>query len=219
MPDEAKLFTERQHLDILASSLERETSTLQAEKAALAAARDELANALAAASAENAELAGRADVLAAEKAAAETARDEAAAAFESFKADLAEKAAIAERKAERVERVRAAAPHLADDYTGDAARQQRWAQMPEEAFAAHLEDLLGAAVAAFTAEERRQVAESDDRATTISEILTARREAAADGRPVRQTAAFSGGVVPHSKPAGSSTRAWLTVAGHLPATS
>jgi chromosome segregation ATPase len=211
------MLTEKQYMELLAARLERETAGLQAEKAELAAARDELTEHVATLNAEKAELTGRIDVLEAAKSAAETARDEAAAQFEAYKAHQAEIAAIAARKTERVDRVRAAAPHLTEDFTSNPERQQRWAEMAEETFAEHVNDLVEAAVAAFSADERRQVAEADDKATVIASIL-ASRQTASETRSTRQTAAFSAGVSPNAKTeTTSATRRLMVAGGHLPA--
>jgi DNA repair exonuclease SbcCD ATPase subunit len=211
------MLTEKQYMELLAARLERETAGLQAQMAELATARDELTEHVASLNAEKSELAGRIDVLEAAKSAAETARDDAAAEFEAYKTHQAEIAAIAARKTERVDRVRAAAPHLTDDFTGNLDRQQRWAEMAEEAFVQHVNDLVEVAVAAFSADERRQVAEAEDKATVIAEIL-ASRQTASDTRATRQTAAFSAGVSPNAKTEKiSATRRLLVAGGRIPA--
>jgi len=179
------VFTEDQHVALLASAVERETASITAEKSELEAQVASLTTEKASLETEKAELAARVDVIEAEKA-AETAKAEAAEkALEDFKAELAEKAAVEQRKADRVAAVRAVAS-LDDEYFTDE-RAQRWAEMAEEAFTALVTDLEAAAkVNPFA---KKNAADGDAEDKKDGGVDEAKEKA-------RETAAFSGGTAP-----------------------
>jgi hypothetical protein len=127
-----RTFTEAEHFALLTDAVQRETSSLTAEKSQLETTVSELQ--------------ARVDVLEAEKAAETAAKDQAVSEFEAFKAEIAEKAAVEARKADRVARVKAAA-ELPDTYFTDD-RIQRWAEMADEQFEALVADLAEVAAAA-----------------------------------------------------------------------
>lgn len=173
-------FSEQQHFALLSEAVTRETAALQtrvdeatAETARVTEERDTLAT--------------RIDVLEAEKASEFQAREAIAAEFESFRADLVRAEEIRKLCSERTDRVKAAAPQMAEDYLADEARQRRWAEMAEETFTAFLEDLA-------------QTAKSPQLAVTDEAL--------------RQTAAFS---PPPAEPQGSALSSLFTAAGKLPA--
>lgn len=127
VPDQ-RTFTETEHFALLTDAVTRETATLTAE-------RDQLRTELA-------ERTQRVDVLAAAQDVLTAERDKATAEFEAFKADLTAKASIAERKATRVEQVKAANDALSEEFF-TAERAQRWAEMGDEAFEAVLDGIAG----------------------------------------------------------------------------
>lgn len=140
-----------------------------------------------------AELEQRNDVLEAEKAQLQQDKDELSQQFESYKEQVEQERAVEQRKAERVERVQAAAIHLPDDYFSDD-RKQRWAEMADEDFEAFVQDLEGAALAGLSAEEAQELEglEGRERSEKLAEIRARRQETA----QTRETAAFTGGKEP-----------------------
>ena len=190
----ANVYTEAQHFALLESAVERETSSLTEVKSELEAQVASLTDEKTAVSAELASAQARIDVLEAEKASAEAARDAAAQEFEDYKAEQARVERIAELKAERTERVKAANANLADSYFTDE-RVQRWAEMADEAFGALVADMTEAAAAVAVATTEGDATEQ-----------------------ARETAAFSGGSAPTAGE-GTTLSQLLTATGRMPARS
>lgn len=181
MPNNDRTFSEAEHQALLQGAVEREV-------AAAVKDRDDSIS----------ELEQRIDVLEAEKASAVQAKEELQGEFDSYKADVERAKEIEARKAERVERVKAAAIHLPDDYFTHE-RSQRWAEMADEQFTALVEDFEAAAVAGLTKEEAKQLEglKAEERASKLIELRAQRQERASE-TPVRETAAFGGGQEPTS---------------------
>ncbi len=150
------------------------------------------------------ELEQQLDVLESEKAALEQAKSDAEKAFEDYKADQERQREVAERKDARVTAIKEVTAHdLPDSYFTDE-RVTRWAEMAEEDFEALVESQAEASVAALTSEEAKELAglEGDARRAKLVEVIGKRKESANDqGTPPaeRETAAFSGGVIPSSR--------------------
>jgi chromosome segregation ATPase len=169
--DGERTFTEAEHFALLTDAVSRET-------ASLSKATEQLES-------EKGALQVQVTTLEAELAAEKQAKDSVTAEFDKFKADLAELAAVAERKEDRVKAVKAAAPHLAEDYF-TAERADTWASMSDETFAVLIEGLETAAKAAPAAE-----------AAASTELPT-------------ETAALQGGASPTAtKPDSSTTSRFL----------
>ncbi len=126
MSDSDRTYTEAEHLALLTDAVRRETAEQTAKQDQLQTERDELVK--------------RVDVLEAEKASAETERDRIKSEFDEYKDEQEKAKQIAEAKADRVEKVKAANDQLPDSYFTDE-RMQRWAEMTEEAFAEVVEAL------------------------------------------------------------------------------
>ncbi len=130
MPDAPeRTFTEAEHVTLLADRVQQQTAEYKSKN-------DELSKQLA-------ELTQRVDVLEAEKAAAISERDKVTAEFDEFKTGLTELAAIEARRDDRVKQVKAANESLPDTYF-TPERAQRWAEMTDDQFAGHLDDLSAA---------------------------------------------------------------------------
>lgn len=192
---EGRTFTEAEHQAILQGAVERE----------IAAATQERDTKIS-------ELEQRVDVLEAEKAAVVEAKDTLQSEFDEFKAGVEEAREVAARKAERLERVKAAAIHLPEDYFTEQ-RTQRWAEMADEQFASLVEDFTDAALAGLSKEEAKLLEglEGDAKAAKLAEIRAARQEKANEGGggAPRETAAFSGGKPPTSPEADSKVGAFF----------
>lgn len=187
-------FTEAQHLAILSDAVQRETSALIEVRDGLEAQNRQLAEEAESLTRDRDGLAARVEVLEAEKAAEVAGRQKAEHDFAEFEAKLERAREVAARKEERVGQLRAAAPHVPDTYFADAARQDRWAELADEAFATLVEGLTEAA---------RDVSERGSSAPTASEL--------------RETAAFTGGTSPGKDEGRSTVRQLMAVTGRLPA--
>jgi hypothetical protein len=199
MAAEDKVFTEAQHVALLTSAVERETSALTEKSSELEAKTASLETEKAALVTENSELQTKIDVLESEKAAEKARADAAEKAFEDHKAEAAEKAAVEERKAERLALVKAADSSLDEEYLNET-RVQRWAEMSEEAFTALVEDLEAAAKKkpAFLTEDKKDGDKDED-----------------TEKAARETAAFKGGE--SATATGSTFASLLRATGKLPA--
>lgn len=182
MPDiPQNMYSEAQHFALLTSAVERETAQLAEAKVSLETQVETLTSEKAALADDLATVRAKADVLEAEKATAEARADAAVKEFEGFKAELARKAEIAEKKATRVERIKAANTSLSADYFTEE-RGVRWAEMSDETFEALVADLTEAAAATTPA-----VTPGDAPATELA----------------KESAAFAGGQAPRSQTEGS----------------
>lgn len=179
------VYTEAQHFSLLESAVERETSSLTAEKSALEVQIQTLESEKAAVAAELSEVKNRIDVLEAEKATAEAAAETARTELEDFKSEIARKQRVAELKTQRAERVKAANENLADTFFSEE-RVTRWAEMTDEAFDALVTEMADFAAAAKAAKPVETPAPTTEQA--------------------RETAAFSGGDTP-TAPEGTSALA------------
>ena len=126
MSDSDRTYTEAEHLALLTDAVRRETAEATEKQEQLQTERDELVK--------------KVDVLEAEKASAEKERDELRTEFDQYKAEREKAEQIAQAKAERVDKVKAANDQLPDSYFTEE-RMQRWAEMTEEAFAEVVEAL------------------------------------------------------------------------------
>ncbi len=134
---EPRMFSETEHLAILADRVANETASLKATVDALSKDKADI-DALAA---EKAELATKLDVAQAALVALESEKAAAVKEFEDFKASLeAEKAALA-KKDERLAAVKAAATHLPEEFFADEARVARIVAMSDEVFDGYVADL------------------------------------------------------------------------------
>ena len=200
MSEEAKnVYTEDQHFALLTAAVERETASLSQKS-------QELEAQVASLTESTTELQGKIDVLEGEKASESARADAAEKAFEDFKAELAEKAAVETRKAERIAAAKEANEFLTDEYFGDEARVQRWAEMAEETFEAVLDGLREAAAAAKAKGAKKEApASTDDDGDDAAKVA----------EKARQTAAFTGGESPTAGQ-GSVLTQFLTATGALP---
>jgi hypothetical protein len=156
-----KTYSETEHFALLTDAVQRETAALAEVKTTLTA--------------EKSALEVRVTTLESEVAAERTAKEQLAAEFETFKAEVAAREAVAARKDERVSRVKAAAPHLADDYF-TPERAQVWAEMSDDVFAVLVEGL-----------------------ETSAQALAAKKgDEKPAGTPAAETAAFRSGASPTS---------------------
>lgn len=133
MPEDKK-FSEEDMALLLADRVAKETADLAAERDSLKAERDELATKL--------------DVETAAKVAAEQKVVETEKAFEDFKTGLEALREAAERKDERLDKVKEVAAHLGEDFLNDEKRVARICAYDDEAFEGYLADLKAAAPAA-----------------------------------------------------------------------
>lgn len=163
--DDTRVYTEVEHLALMADAVTRET-------ASLADAKGELETQVS-------DLSARVDVLEAEKAAAESAKDQVQADFDAYKAEVERAQEVEARKQERRKAVEAANEQLPDSYFTDE-RIQRWAEMADEQFASLIEDLAAAAVAgpaketaAFSGGETPTSTEATK--VSVGTVLAARR--------------------------------------------
>jgi len=232
--DDERSYTEREHVALLTDAVARETATLAAAKNELETERAAQAATLSALETEKANLAARIDVLEAEKAAFEAERDVATKAFEDFKAELAEKDAVAERKVERVGRVKAAA-RLPDTYFTDD-RAQRWAEMSDEQFDVLVGDIEGAAAANPKAPhsfadksgsgkcDTCGMTEKGGMHTDPEDLKDGGKDENTEsggcggGKKSRQTAAFTGGIAPGVDAGMSTFSQFLQATGLQPTT-
>src|SRR3954465_7911372 len=192
-------YTGQQHVALLRDAVERETASLTSanaelntEKAALETTISELT-----AAKETAE--AQVDVLTAAKETAEQKSAVIQKEFDDFKAELDRQREVAERRAERVEKIRTAAPQLSDEFLSDESRQARWAEMADDAFDALVESLGQTA--------------SGAPAAAGSEAASAAKPAPAQ----RESAAFTGGEAPTSTDSTSGLRSLMPATGRLPA--
>lgn len=128
---EPRLFSESEHLAILADRVAAETASLTASVATLTSEKADLQNKLDVALAAH-------ETLNAEKASV-------AKEFEDFKADLVAKETAAAKKDERLTKMREAAAHLKDEFFADADRIERVVAMTDESFEGYVRDLAAAA--------------------------------------------------------------------------
>lgn len=126
-----KTFTENDMHLLLADRVAKETADLTAERDSLKAERDELANKL--------------DVESAAKVAAEQKVTEIQEAFDAFKSGLEELREAAERKDERLAKVKEAAAHMGEEFLTDEARVARIVAFSEEQFDGYVADLAATA--------------------------------------------------------------------------
>lgn len=199
MGAEEPQFTQAQVAQLSKSAVEQETAslrseleTVRSEKAAVETEKAGLADQVAALTAEKAELENQVEVTLAAQQAAESARDAVTTEFEEFKSGLTELAETASRKGERIEAVKAAAPHLSEEFTADPKRQTRWAEMPDEQFASLIEDYRESALAALTKTEREAVEKASDKDKALTEAF-ANRAGGTGTENTRETASFKGG--------------------------
>jgi DNA repair exonuclease SbcCD ATPase subunit len=165
------VYTEDQHFALLETAVARETASMASEKAALESTVETLTAEKAALEATVAESASRVDVLEAEKATAEASAEAARQELTDFKAELARKEQVESLKAERADRVKAAAPQLEAAYFTQE-RVTRWAEMSEETFESLVTDMTEAAAATPKPVETKNDEQTEQ---------------------ARETAAFSGG--------------------------
>lgn len=129
-----KKFSEEEMALLLADRVSKETADLTTERDALKVERDELASKL--------------DVETAAKVAAEQKATDVQAEFDKFKADLEDLREAAERKDERLDKVKEVAAHLGEDFLKDEKRVERIVAMSDELFEGYVADLKAAAPAA-----------------------------------------------------------------------
>lgn len=194
---EGRTFTEAEHQAILQGAVEREVAAATETRDATISTLEQ-----------------RVDVLEAEKAGVVQEKDTLQSEFDTYKAEVETAREVAARKAERLERVKAAAIHLPEDYFSDE-RMQRWAEMADEQFATLVEDFQAMSLAGLTTEEAKLLEglEGDAKVSKLAEIRAARQEKAAQagaGGGQRETAAFAGGVAPTSPEVGSKVGAFLS---------
>jgi hypothetical protein len=158
-----RTYTEAEHLALMADAVTRETAALTEVKADLEV--------------KTSELAAKVDVLEAEKAAAETKASQLQADFDAYKAEVERAREVETAKQDRVDAVKAAIDSLPDTYFTDE-RIQRWAEMTEEAFASHVDDLktaMGAGVAKETAAFSGGESPTEAKKVSVGSIFAARR--------------------------------------------
>ena len=141
-----KTFTESEMLAIIADRVAKETADLTAERDSIKAERDELATKL--------------DVETAAKGTAEQKVTEIQGEFDSFKTDLEALREAADRKDDRLAKVKEAAAHMGDDFLKDEKRVERIVAFTEDQFEGFLDDLKAVAPAAGTAGVPRESAMS-----------------------------------------------------------
>lgn len=139
-----KTFTENDMALLLADRVAKETADLTAERDSLKAERDELASKL--------------DVETAAKGAAEQKVTEIQEEFDSFKAGLEALREAAERKDERLAKVKEAAAHMGEEFLKDEKRVERIVAFTEEQFEGFLVDLKAVAPTPGTAGVPRESA-------------------------------------------------------------
>lgn len=127
-----RMFSETEHLAILADRVTAETATITQDRDAIKSDRDDLATKL--------------DVETAAKTAAETRATEAETALQAFKDEVQAEREAASRKDERLGKVKEAAPHLGEEFLDEAreeakARIVRIVAMDDDAFTAYVTDL------------------------------------------------------------------------------
>lgn len=158
-----RVYTEVEHLALMADAVTRETASLVDAKTGLETTVSEKA--------------ARVDVLEAEKAALETKVSELEKALDDFKTEVERAKEIETAKQERVKAVKAANDQLPDTYFTDE-RIQAWAEMDEAVFAIVLDGLTAAAgvgakeTAAFAGGESPT---GDKSKVTVGSIFAARR--------------------------------------------
>lgn len=126
--DAGKVYTEPEHLAILADRVSTETATLTAERDQLKAERDDLATKLDVADSTR---------VAAEQA-AQTAKDE----LETFRTETTEREAAASRKDSRIQEIMEKAPHLTEEWFKDESRVARIVARSDEDHEAYVADLV-----------------------------------------------------------------------------
>lgn len=158
-----RVYTEVEHLALMADAVTRETASLADAKADLETSVSEKA--------------ARVDVLEAEKAALETKVSEIEKAFADYKTEVERAREIETAKQERVKAVKAANDQLPDTYFTDE-RIQAWAEMDEAVFAIVLDGLTAAAgvvgakeTAAFSGGE----SPTEAKTVSLGSIFAARR--------------------------------------------
>lgn len=128
--DDNRVYTEVEHLALMADAVTRETASLDAAKVDLETKVSESA--------------ARVDVLEAEKAALETKVADAEKALADFKAEVELAQQIENRKKDRVDAVKAANAALPDTYFTDE-RVQAWAEMSDETFSIVIDGITATA--------------------------------------------------------------------------
>jgi chromosome segregation ATPase len=137
--DTGKVFSESEHLAILADRVAQETATLTTSNAELQAALTEAQNKL--------------DASDSAKVAAEQARQTAETELADYKTEVTEREAAAERKDVRVAEVKEKAKHLTDEWFTEE-RVARIVAKSDEDFTAYVDDLVSSVPAG---EESREV--------------------------------------------------------------
>lgn len=158
MADEARVFSETEHVAILADRVKTETANLTAQVAALTVAQnDALAKvneANVALEAAKAESASKADVLEAAKVAAEAETARVVAEFEAFKKSLEDEKEKAARKDSRLAELKEAASHLSDEFLNEPVRLARILAYSEEDFEGYKSDMKATAAVAPKNEDK-----------------------------------------------------------------
>lgn len=147
MPDTtagARVFDESEMDLILAERVKSETASLAGERDTLVAEKADLANKL--------------DVETSAREAAEQRATAAEKALEDFKTEITQREEAAQRKTERMSKVREAASHLTDDFFNDESRATRIVAMDEETFEGYLGDLKASAGPAAASTPPRETA-------------------------------------------------------------
>ncbi len=124
---EPRTFSENEMLAIITDRVATETANLSESVTTLTSAKAELETKL--------------DVALAEKAAAEKLAADKAQEFEDFKTALEAEKAAAEKKDERLTKVKAAASHLPAEFFTDETRVARIVAMSDEQFEGYVADL------------------------------------------------------------------------------
>lgn len=157
MADEARVFSETEHVAILADRVKVETANLTAQVDALTVAKNDAVTkadaATAALEAAKAESASKADVLEAAKVAAETETARVVAEFEAFKKSLEDEKEMVVRKDARLSELKEAAAHLTDEFLTEPARLARILAYSDEDFQGYKTDMKATAAVAPKKEE------------------------------------------------------------------
>lgn len=184
---EARKYSQEEHEAILTDAVRREVASATEEK-----------------DRELSELKQRVDVLESEKAALEQAKTDAEKAHEDYVADQERAREVAERKDARVDAIKSVTAHELPESYFSEERVTRWAEMAEEDFEALVDSQAEASAASLTSEEAKELAnlDGDARRAKLVEVIAKRKESTTgDGTPdpSRETAAFSGGVIPSAR--------------------
>lgn len=181
-----RTYSQKEHEAILTDAVRREVASATEQKES-----------------ELSELQQKVDVLESEKAALEQGKADAEKALEDYKNEQERAREVAERKDARVTAIKEVTAHELPESYFTKERVTRWAEMAEEDFEALVDSQAEASVTALTSEEAKELAglEGEARRAKLVEVIGKRKESARDeGKPAeRETAAFSGGVVPSSR--------------------